>query len=271
MGKQSGIGKDPDTGLYTAADTTWENIFAKKPRVKWCKSSQLEYEEQLHKIFDGRSASGEMAASLSSLQKNSTTSNQVFDPRLLTANVTAEGQENSESYLDRIDNEFGPLSDVEEILVESDTGLPARKKAKLSKKAIRKQGSPEHNPVDEMPSTSDRKGKKKSSVGFELAGQMKEWREERKLGRVNPEVEIIDKIKECYADRIQKLSFVEYGRLVSLLRESHLEFGGYTGAEYFRMMDDGDNPKFRDTLMEKWFESIKSTGHKTNTTPQDVD
>ena len=88
---------------------------------------------------------------------------------------------------------------------------------------------------------------------------MKEWREERKLARLNSEVEIMDKIKKYYADQIEELSFQEYSRLVALLRKSHLQYGGYTGAEYFRMMDDGDTSKFRDQLMEIWFESIKSS------------
>lgn len=40
-------------------------------------------------------------------------------------------------------------------------------------------------------------------------------------------------IKECYADQICELSFVEYNRLLSLLEKNHLAEGAkYTDAEY---------------------------------------
>lgn len=52
--------------------------------MKWCRTHVLEYEHQIEKIFGGRAASGEKAASLSTLRNNTTTSNDVFDPRLLS-------------------------------------------------------------------------------------------------------------------------------------------------------------------------------------------
>ena len=189
----------------------------------------------------------------------------MFDPQLQAANV--EGQEYSESYVDRIDQEFsGLLSDVEETREEDNLG-PLRKKVKLSRKSTRRQRSSEHSSADDIPSTSNRKTKKKS-VGFELARQMRDWQEERRLARLNPEIEVMDKIKEYYSDQIAELSFVEYGRLASLLRQSHPEYGNYTGAEYFQIMDDEKNPQFRDQLMEKWFEFIQFPGpSETNTLP----
>lgn len=178
----------------------------------------------------------------------------MFDPQLLSINT--DGQDSSESYTDQIDNEFGPLSEVEDTLVQDNAG-PPRKKIKLREKSTRKEKSSEHGSADEMPSTSDRKQAKKKSLGQELAYQIEEWRKEQKLARLNPEVEVMDKIKKHYADQIEELSFQEYGRLVALLRKSHPQYGNYTGAEYFRMMGDGDQSKFRDQLMEIWFESIK--------------
>lgn len=102
VGKQSGIGRDPDTKLYTASTPTWNNIFEKRPRVNWCKTTRLEYEEELQEIFEGHSAIGAKAASYSTLQNNCTTSNQVFDPRL-SASIEETQKENGEasrSYLD---------------------------------------------------------------------------------------------------------------------------------------------------------------------------
>ena len=93
---------------------------------------------------------------------------------------------------------------------------------------------------------------------------MSKWQKERRLARLNPEVEIMDKIKKYYSDQIEELSFIEYDRLASLLCQTHTEFGNYTGAEYFQMMDDGDNLKFCDQLMEKWFKSIQSPGSEIN-------
>ena len=86
----------------------------------------------MHKLFDVCSAFGEKAATFSTLQKNLTISNQVFDPQLQAANV--EEQENSESNIDRIDDKISwPPSDVENTRAENDLN-PLRKKIKLSRK-----------------------------------------------------------------------------------------------------------------------------------------
>lgn len=263
MGKQSGIGRGYETGLYTASDTTWEIIFQKRPRVRWCRTSVLEYEQQLKKIFGRRAASGQKAASISTLRNNTTTSNDVFDPRL--ADIAAEQDVERDtqgdiSYLGRIDKDFGPLSEEEESVEETDN-RPQTKKAKVHHNT----GSLSKDPNQSTDDTSSPpKITKKKNVGLELANQMKEWREhcekefeQRELAKLSPEAQVIRNIQEHYAEEVEKLSYEEYSQLVLLLRKPHQEVGGYTGAEYYTMMD-GRNAKFLDELMRKWFEKIKS-------------
>lgn len=107
----------------------------------------------------------------------------------------------------------------------------------------------------------NRKSSRKKSAGFELANQMREWREHRErefeqseLGKLSPEVQVMRSIQEHYAEEVEKLS---YSRLALLLRTSHEELGGCTGAEYYRMMD-GRSTKSRNQLITIWFEKIKS-------------
>ena len=64
-------------------------------------------------------------------------------------------------------------------------------------------------------------------------------------------------IQEHYAEEVERLSYEEYSQLALLFRKSHEEFGGCTGAEYYRMME-GRSSKFCNELMKKWFEKIKS-------------
>ena len=84
---------------------------------------------------------------------------------------------------------------------------------------------------------------------------------------MSQEVEVTKKIEGCDADQVDELSFLAYGRLVSILRKTHLKYGNHTGAEYSRMMDDGDKSKLRDQLMEIWFGTIKSPGPETGMLP----
>ncbi len=265
MGKQSGIGRDHETGLYTASDTIWEIIFHKRPRVKWCRIYVLEYEHQLEKIFGGRAASGEKAASMSTLRNNTTTSNDVFDPRLLAQTGDPElegGTTKDNSYLGHIDKEFGPLSEGEgeDVIEETENSRPT-KKAKLhhSPSTLSKEANYSGDETSPQPKIT-----KKKSAGFELANQMREWREhrekefeQRELAKLSPEVQVMRSIQEHYAEEVEKLSYEEYSRLALLLRKSHKEFGGCTGAEYYRMMD-GRSTKFRNELITIWFEKIKS-------------
>ena len=84
--------------------------------MKWCRTHILEYKHQLKKIFGGRAAFGEKAASMSMLQNNTNTSNNVFDSRLLAQTGDLEIEESTtedNSYLGRIDREFGPLNEGE--------------------------------------------------------------------------------------------------------------------------------------------------------------
>lgn len=116
MGQQSGIGKDPESGRYEAADPTWDNIFAKKPHAKWCRKEVLEYKRQLDKLLDGRSAIGDKAASLSTVSSNRTTSNQVFSSQFSTRKGI--------SIIDQIDEQF-------EVLSEGEQGEQSQVKGKL--------------------------------------------------------------------------------------------------------------------------------------------
>lgn len=272
MGKQSGIGRDWETGFYTASATTWEMIFCERPRVRWCRTGILEYEQSLDKIFGGRAAFGEKAAPIWALRSNTTTCNDVFDPRLLAYTGEQDGERDTQgdsSYLGSIGNEFGLLSEGEELFEESDT-RPPTKKAKLYhsvvtlSKDLNQFGDETHNPQAKI--------NEKKSTCLELAGLMNEWRklrekeyEQRELAKLCPEARVMRNIRENYAEEVEKLSYEEYVQLVLLLRTSHEDFGGYyTGAEYYTMMD-GSSSKFRNELMKKWFEKIKSQP-KVNTT-----
>ena len=215
------------------------------------------------KIFDGRSASGQKAASMSTLRNNTTTSNDVFDPRLANSaaepDVENDTQEDN-SYLERIDKEFGPLSEEEESVEETEN-RPRAKKAKIHHNAG-PSSKDQHQSTDDT--SSQTKSTKKKNVGLELANQMKEWREhrekefeQRELAKLSPEAQVMRNIQEHYSKEVEKLPYEEYSQLVLLLRKPHDEVGGYTGAEYYTMMD-GRNAKFRDELMKKWVEKIKS-------------
>lgn len=77
---------------------------------------------------------------------------EVVDPRLLALDFDAQEKDNrnnSDSFLDRINNMFGPLSG--EAPAGNEIG-PQRKKVKLTRRNITKQASSEHNSADEMPS-----------------------------------------------------------------------------------------------------------------------
>lgn len=165
--------------MYTSSDTIWEVIFHKRSLVRWCRTNVLEY-EQLEKIFGGRAASGEKAASISTLRNNTTTSNDMFDPRLFANNGEQEVEEDTQgdnSYLGRIDKEFGPLSEgeVEEPVEETDN-RPPTKKAKIHHSACTL--SKELNHFGDEASSQPKITKKKGA-SLELANQMKEWRENR--------------------------------------------------------------------------------------------
>lgn len=91
---------------------------------------------------------------------------------------------------------------------------------------------------------------------------MKEWckhcekeYEQRELAKLSPEAQVMRNIQDNYMEEVEKLSYEEYAQLVLLLCKSHKEFGGYTGVEYYTIMDGSS--KFRNELMKKWFEKIK--------------
>lgn len=93
---------------------------------------------------------------------------------------------------------------------------------------------------------------------------MKKWHEhrekeceQRELAKPSPEAQVMQNIQDNYAEEVEKLFYEEYAQLVLLLRKSHEEFGGYTGVECYTIMD-GKSSKFRNELMKKWFEKIKS-------------
>ena len=177
MGKQSGIGRNHETGLYIASDTTWKIIFRKRPRMRWCRTHVLEYEQQLEKIFGGRAAFGEKAVSISILRNNTTTSNDVFDPRLLAHTGEQEKEEDTQednSYLGRIDREFGPLNEREgeDAIKETNNRRPAKKtKLYQSTGTLSKEANHSGDETSSQPKII-----KKKSAGLELANQMKEWR-----------------------------------------------------------------------------------------------
>lgn len=93
---------------------------------------------------------------------------------------------------------------------------------------------------------------------------MKKWHEhrekeceQRELTKLSPEAQVMQNIQDNYAEEVEKLFYEEYAQLVLLLRKSHEEFGGYTGVEYYKIMN-GKISKFRIELMKKWVEKIKS-------------
>lgn len=53
----------------------------------------------------------------------------------------------------------------------------------------------------------------------------------------------MQEIKEHYLEQIEELSYEKYTRLVFLLQKTHAEFGSYTEAEYYTMIDN-ENSKF---------------------------
>lgn len=147
-----------------------------------------------------------------------------------------------------IDNELGAPSE------ENNDDEPVRKKAKTVKKKL------ELDSVEEA--STQPKGKRKSA-GVELAQEMRCWHEhrekeyvQRELSKLSFETHVMRKLKEVYADDIDKFNFQEYTRLVLLLCTKNEDFAGCNGAKYFTMMEEGD-PKFRDKLMEQWFQMIK--------------
>lgn len=256
MGRQPGIGRDYKTGLYTASDTTWEMIFRERARVRWCRTGVLEYEQPFEKIFGVRAASAEKAASISTLRNNTTSSDGVFDPRLLAFT----GEQNGENATQGDSSEFGLLSGGDELIEETDN-RPPTKKAKLHHSAGTLSKDPDRSGDETHPQS---KITKKKSACLELADLMKEWRklrekeyEQRELAKLSPEARVMRNIQENYAEEVEKLSYEEYVQLVLLLRTFHEEVGGCTGAEYYTMMD-GRSSKFRNELMKKWFEKIKS-------------
>lgn len=139
--------KNHITRLYTAADTIWEVIIAKRRHVKWCKTTILEYKEQLNKLFDSHSALREKATLFSTLQNNKTISNEVFDSQI----VGKEKEDNDETR--GIDNELGALSE------KDNDNEPVCKKAKIVKKKLE---------LDLVEKASTQSKGKKKSAGVEL-------------------------------------------------------------------------------------------------------
>lgn len=138
---------------------------------------------------------------------------------------------------------------------------PSRKRARLSNDSAVRRAS-DNESTDEIPSTP--KGNRKESTASEVAHDAKrvrelceQEREQRGLPRISPETQVMCKIKETYADVIDKLSYEEYARLALLLRKPHDEAPAYTGAEFYALMD-GSSPKFCHELMKRWIRKIKT-------------
>lgn len=81
--KAVGNEKNYKIRLYTSLNIIWEIIFYKRPCIKWCQITILGYKQQLEKIFEGRATSSEKAALIFILQKNTTTSNNIFNLQFL--------------------------------------------------------------------------------------------------------------------------------------------------------------------------------------------
>lgn len=191
-----------------------------------------------------------MATSFSTLRNNRTTSNQVFDSQVTIGEEEDNNENEDNSIVDCINNEFGALSEE-----DNDDDEPSRKKAKMVKKKL------EFDSVKKV--LTQPKGKRKSA-GVELAQKMKNWREHREkeyeqqeLSKLSLETQVMRKFKEVYADEMKELNFQEYKCLILLLCNKNKDFAGCTRAEYFLMIEEG-GPKFRDELMELWFEDIKA-------------
>lgn len=76
--KAVGNEKNYKIRLYTSLNIIWKIIFYKRPCIKWCQITILEYKQQLEKICEGRAIS-----SIFILQKNTTTSNNIFNLQFL--------------------------------------------------------------------------------------------------------------------------------------------------------------------------------------------
>ena len=229
------MGRDPVTRLYTAIDITWKIIIAKRYYMKQCKTTILEYKKQLDKLFDGRSASRKKAILYSTLRNNKTISNEVFNLQIM-----GEEKEDNDENRD-IDNELGVFNK------EDDNNEPVRKKAKTVKKKLE---------LDSVKKASTQSKKEKKSAGVELAqemrGQHKYYENEYKqqeLSKLSPKTQVICKLKEVYADEIDKLNFHKYTCLVLLLCTKNKNFTSCTKAEYFMMIEES-GLKFHDELME---------------------
>lgn len=64
-------------------------------------------------------------------------------------------------------------------------------------------------------------------------------------------------IQKQYVEKVEKLSYKEYLRLILLLYKFHNKLRRCTDAKYYKMMNK-KNIKFHNELITKWFKEIKS-------------
>lgn len=68
--------------------------------------------------------------------------------------------------------------------------------------------------------------------------------------KLSPKAQVMMEVWLAYEENIVELSFTKYGRLLKLMKESHLEYCGYTGAAYYTMLGKS---KHRDIINDGHF------------------
>lgn len=146
---------------------------------------------------------------MSRLRNNTTTSDDLFDPRLVNSAAELDVENDTQAdnlHLDHIDKEFGPFSEGEESVEETEN-RPRTKKAKIHHNAG-SSSKDQHQSTDDI--SSQTKSTKKKNVGLELANQMKKWREhrekefeQRELAKLSPEAQVMRNIQEHYSEEVE--------------------------------------------------------------------
>ena len=76
------------------------------------------------------------------------------------------------------------------------------------------------------------------------------------LSKLSPEAQVMMEIWLAYKEKVEELTFSEYGRLIKLMKRSHIEYCGYTDAAYYTMLGKF---KYRDIMMDIFFKKAKIT------------
>lgn len=72
--------------------------------------------------------------------------------------------------------------------------------------------------------------------------------------KLSPEAQVMMEVRLAYKKNVEELSFTKYGRLVKLMKESHLEYFGYTGAAYYTILEKS---KHQGIMMDTFFKKAK--------------